>query len=114
MPKRPPTHKPLRINAPKHEPVAGASWRAGKSAAKQGYDARWRKSRAAFLKRHPLCVHCECDHRLTPATVVDHITPHRGDMLVFWDQGNWQPLCKMHHSRKTAKEDGAFGNSAKH
>jgi hypothetical protein len=24
---------------------------------------------------------------------------------------NWQSLCDSHHSRKTAKEDGGFGNN---
>ncbi|WP_328203649.1 hypothetical protein [Brevibacillus nitrificans] len=44
------------------------------------------------------------------ATVVDHIIPHKGDKELFWDQKNWQGLCDSHHSRKTAKEDGGFGN----
>ncbi|MGM9590559.1 MAG: HNH endonuclease signature motif containing protein, partial [Faecousia sp.] len=39
--------------------------------------------------------------RLTPATVVDHIIPHRGDRKLFWDESNWQPLCKDCHNRKT-------------
>ena len=39
------------------------------------------------------------------ATVVDHIKPHRGDQKLFWDQNNWQPLCKEHHDRKTLNED---------
>ncbi|WP_085981300.1 MULTISPECIES: HNH endonuclease signature motif containing protein [unclassified Paenibacillus] len=49
--------------------------------------------------------------KLEPATVVDHITPHKGDMGLFWDQGNWQPLCATCHSIKTAKEDGGFACS---
>ena len=39
------------------------------------------------------------------ATDVDHITPHRGDRQLFWDESNWQPLCHRHHSMKTARED---------
>ena len=35
--------------------------------------------RAAYLARHPLCVPCEAAGRLEPATVVDHVVPHRGD-----------------------------------
>ena len=38
---------------------------------------------------------------LTPATVVDHIVPHRGDHALFWDEQNWQPLCKSCHDKKT-------------
>ncbi|MFR3634507.1 MAG: HNH endonuclease [Sutterella sp.] len=37
--------------------------------------------------------------------------PHKGDMALFWDQSNWQPLCHTCHSKKTAREDGGFGNS---
>lgn len=39
------------------------------------------------------------------ATVVDHIKPHRGDKKLFWDRGNWQPLCEHHHNVKTMTED---------
>ena len=67
----------------------------------RGYDARWRKARALFLKQHPLCAECGKAGRLTPATVVDHIIPHRGDKALFWDEKNWQPLCKRCHDKKT-------------
>ena len=36
---------------------------------------------------------------------MDHIRPHRGDPVLFWDQTNWQPLCKHHHDVKTRNED---------
>jgi 5-methylcytosine-specific restriction protein A len=81
------------------------------SAAKRGYDSRWRKAREGYLKRHPLCA-CDDCKRLPvplPATVVDHIKPHRGDKVLFWDRSNWQPMAKPCHDRKTAKEDGGFG-----
>ena len=71
------------------------------SAAKRGYDRRWQKARAVWLRHHPLCVECERQGRLTSATVVDHITPHRGDQGLFWDFDNWQSLCKPCHDRKT-------------
>jgi len=67
----------------------------------RGYDATWRKARALFLAQHPLCEECRKEGRLTPATVVDHIIPHRGDRTLFWDKRNWQPLCKDCHDRKT-------------
>lgn len=67
------------------------------SAASRGYDSRWRKARAFYLQRHPLCRMCEQIGRITPATVVDHIVPHKGDPELFWDETNWQPLCKRHH-----------------
>ena len=67
----------------------------------RGYDGKWRKARARFLRRNPLCAECRKEGRLTPATVVDHIIPHRGNQALVWDEGNWQPLCKPCHDYKT-------------
>lgn len=67
----------------------------------RGYDARWRRARKAFLQRHPLCAECVKEGKVTPAIVVDHIVPHRGDPRLFWDIKNWQPLCKGCHDKKT-------------
>ena len=63
--------------------------------------ARWRKVRLIYLRCKPLCVKCETDGRLTPATVVDHVIDHKGDVGKFWDTNNWQSLCKQCHDRKT-------------
>ena len=80
------------------------------SAHERGYTSAWTKARAAYLASHPLCARCQRDGRVTAAGVVDHIVPHRGDKALFWDSdGNWQPLCKPCHDRKTATEDGGFG-----
>lgn len=48
--------------------------------------------------------------KTTAGTVVDHIIPHRGNYDLFWNQDNWQTLCKLHHDQKTAREDGGFGH----
>jgi len=74
------------------------------SARERGYDSRWEKARKAYLAKHRLCVECERLKRVTLATVVDHIVPHRGDMDLFWDRANWQGLCEPHHRTKTARE----------
>ena len=29
--------------------------------------------------------------------VVDHVVPHRGDRMLFWDSTNWQALCSACH-----------------
>ena len=80
------------------------------SAAQRGYDVRWRKARLVYLAKHPLCVHCLNDGRATVATVVDHIVPHKGNQMLFWDgENNWQSLCEHHHNLKTATVDGGFG-----
>lgn len=75
------------------------------TAHQRGYGARWEKDRIKFLDENPLCA----DHRkrgmVEAATVVDHIIPHKGDQVLFWDKNNWQPLCKSCHDRKTATED---------
>jgi 5-methylcytosine-specific restriction protein A len=74
-------------------------------AAKRGYGARWQRLSRAYLKSHPLCVKCLEQGRYTKATVVDHRVPHRGDPVLFWDESNWQALCKPCHDRKTFTED---------
>jgi len=81
------------------------------SAHKRGYSRKWKTARDSFLLKFPLCVHCEQEGVIMEATVVDHIVPHKKDWKLFWDQKNWQPLCKKHHDRKTATEDGGFGRS---
>lgn len=68
-----------------------------KTAAQRGYTYRWQKARRLFLLEHPLCRFCQREGRLKPATIVDHITPHRGDEELFWDESNWQALCKPCH-----------------
>ena len=52
----------------------------------RGYDAKWREAREQFLAVHPLCVDCRKRGYITPANVVDHITPHKGDKKLFWDE----------------------------
>jgi 5-methylcytosine-specific restriction endonuclease McrA len=48
---------------------------------------------------------CEQQGMLTPATVVDHVIPHRGDMELFWREGNHQALCKLHHDGAKKSEE---------
>jgi len=76
------------------------------SARARGYTHRWDKARATYLRSHPLCVMCEREGRVTAATVVDHIVPHRGDQRLFWDvENNWQSLCKSHHDSAKQREE---------
>lgn len=64
----------------------------------------WRALRAQALTASPWCAACLADGRYTPATEVDHVTPHRGDWTLFTDSDNLQPLCRPCHSRKTMAE----------
>lgn len=81
------------------------------SSHQRGYDHRWRKAAAAWLRAHPLCVECAKHDVVCAATQVDHVKPHRGDTTLFWDRANWQGLCTPCHSRKTATEDGRWGQA---
>lgn len=73
------------------------------SAASRGYGHKWRQARDGWLRKHPLCAMCQRRGQVTPATVVDHIVPHRGDMALFWDRDNWQSLCKPCHDIDKAR-----------
>jgi len=75
--------------------------------------SRYLKTRKIFLSRNPLCKRCSAENRPVLATILDHVTPHKGDVGLFWDASNWQPMCKTCHDRKTAAEDGGFGNPKK-
>lgn len=69
--------------------------------------------RPSQLIREPFCRECarlysaEDPRSRTPATVVDHIKPHRGIWALFSDRSNLQSLCKRHHDAKTAREQAA-------
>lgn len=74
------------------------------SAHARGYDLKWRRIRASYLRRHPVCEEPGCG---APAVDVDHIDG-RGPLGDNTD-ANLRALCKPHHSRKTAMQDGGFG-----
>lgn len=74
------------------------------------YDRRWRAARRAFLDANPLCLMCKAQGIRTQANIVDHIKAHRGDLALFWDPSNWQPMCAHHHnSHKQSLEKGGHG-----
>lgn len=106
MPVRPKRHSPASVNTPKYQP---AEQQRGTSA-QRGYGYRWQRARAGYLVKHPLCAECEKQGRVEAATDLDHVIAHRGDNDLFWDRENWQGLCQPCHSRKTATEDGGWGN----
>ncbi len=93
-----------------HEHLANRHEQDRESAAKRGYGRKWQSARESFLRQNPLCVDCLKEGRYEPATVVDHVIPHKGDQRLFWDRTNWAALCKPHHDAKTARDDGGFGN----
>lgn len=80
-----------------------------KSSSARGYTYRWQQYRKQYLRQHPLCVYCERMGKVVEATVVDHIEPHRGDEVLFWEPSNHQGLCKScHDSVKQTEERGGM------
>lgn len=80
------------------------------TARQRGYDRRWERFRASFLTAHPICTYClNSTGRITPATVVDHIIPHRGDPDLFWPDGeptdHFASCCKPCHDGPKAKAE---------
>jgi 5-methylcytosine-specific restriction endonuclease McrA len=64
------------------------------------YNYKWQKARDAYKRINTLCVRCS-----KPVAVVDHIIPHRGDPILFWDINNWASLClNCHNSWKQRLE----------
>lgn len=84
-----------------------------RSAYARGYSKTWDREARAFRREFPLCgmrpdgqapVMSDCHARgiVTPATQTDHVVPHRGDRVLFWDRdGNWQALCAACGARKS-------------
>lgn len=74
------------------------------SAWRRGYDARWKRVRVMWLRRHPLCVDLFGLHGNSPvaATDVDHVVPLADGGSD--DTTNLQSLCHSCHSRKTADD----------
>lgn len=75
---------------------ADADLRRG-TAAERGYGARWVKASTGHKRSHPLCLGCDAVGRVVAVEVTDHVEPHKGDMLLFWDSARWQSACKWHH-----------------
>ena len=80
--------------------------------AKKEYDKwyhrrMWYNLRGMVLARDPICRMCNRN----PATIADHIIPHKGIWELFSDLLNLQGLCGECHARKTAREDGGSGRA---
>jgi len=91
-------HRPTSHGEGRAEAMRGNS-------ADRGYGRRWRKASKVYLMLNPFCAEHRAKGRVAAATVVDHVVPHKGDQALFWDQGNWQSLCKPCHDAKTARGD---------
>ena len=67
--------------------------------------ARWKRLREWQLATEPLCRMCLKSETVTAATVCDHVTPHRGNVDLFWNNANLQSLCAGCHSRHKQLEE---------
>lgn len=70
------------------------------TAARRGYDARWRRTRARFLASQPVCQEPGCDRPATDVHHLDGLGPN-GPLGHSW--ANLSARCHMHHSRITAR-----------
>jgi 5-methylcytosine-specific restriction endonuclease McrA len=59
---------------------------------------RWRAIRiATFMRDGFTCQHCGRLEGNTSLLVANHKQPHRGDPVLFWDEGNIETACKPCH-----------------
>lgn len=65
---------------------------------------QWEVLRRIQLSKYPLCVGCQAEGRIVPATVVDHLFPwtHISEQAFYINR--FQSLCTAHHSTKTQLE----------
>ena len=103
MPKAAPKHRPYLPKAKRH--CAPEQSRQARRALATN-SAAWRQIRAGILSVEPLCRECGKKRVIRPATQVDHIDGDDSNN----EFENLQPLCGPCHSRKTARENGGFGN----
>jgi hypothetical protein len=111
MPSRPPAFRPARgpgTEAARREAEAATDRRRRTESPTRALygTARWQLLRAHQLAHEPLCRLCLAEDWITPATVCDHVEPHRGDIARFW-RGPFQSLCKPHHDSAKQREEQA-------
>ncbi len=61
---------------------------------------RWIKGRDKFLYGNPTCVRCG-----GKSQIVDHKMLHSGNEDIFWNEDNWQAMCRSCHGKKTREDD---------
>ncbi|RVU17485.1 HNH endonuclease [Methylobacterium oryzihabitans] len=94
-----------RTGRPGNDPAPGRdAWDPARPWRKWYGTARWQRRRRALLDASPLCVSCTRRGLVVPATVADHVEPHRGDPDTFWN-GRLQALCKPCHDGDKQREE---------
>jgi len=106
MPKRPGTLRTPRPDTPVLAYPAASQGNRQKRRLLPTNSSAWIAIRAQVLTREPLCRICASKGITCAASHVDHIDSSNPSNA----RSNLQPLCASCHSRKTAAEDGGFGN----
>lgn len=89
----------------KHKPDHKKRWdKMRGNSAKRGYGHEWRKIRIEVLKANNVPI------ELWPEYDVDHNPPYNPDVESNHRMYTLIPRLRSDHSKKTAKEDGGFGN----
>jgi 5-methylcytosine-specific restriction enzyme A len=108
MPTRPPIFRPPGVQSPEERQREYERLRRHDPTRRLYGTARWKRRRADQLAREPLCRRCLAQGRRTRATVANHIRPHRGDEILFW-QGELESVCASCHSGVIQAEEIAAG-----
>lgn len=95
MPTMPPTFRPAG-NLSRRESNRSHDARRG-SARDRGYDGRWDKASRGHRRNHPLCAYCALVDEVKAADLVDHLYPHKGDQVLFWNRTYWVSSCSTCH-----------------
>ena len=104
MPTRPKTFRPAGTPKPQERRRQFDKVRTETQEWRKWYcSKRWKDIKDYIWRHSPKCAECERQGFVTPGTDLDHIIPHRGDKVLFWDKTNLQVLCHSCHSKKTGK-----------
>lgn len=79
------------------------------TAAERGYDGDWNRFRLLFVggetdgKSNALCWDCLDEGLVRPMEELHHVVKVRDNPERRLDAANVRPLCKVHHSKRTAR-----------
>lgn len=79
-------------------------------------DPRWRRFSKGFKERHPFCVKCEEQGKVSPSEYTDHIKRLRDGGAVDLNKlkaDDFQPLCSNCHASKSGKEAHGYKENKK-
>ncbi|MCW5758279.1 MAG: HNH endonuclease [Phenylobacterium sp.] len=69
--------------------------------------AEWRRTRVRVFERDDYTCQWEGCGLIVARPHADHISPHRGDRALFFDDANVQTLCPPHHNSAKQRQERA-------